>query len=441
MGGCLRRLVKGVLAVVLLALVVEAGLIALAAMVRQPPAGSAINPLTLAMTPVVVASAPAAAAASPHLPAPVPSAAAAVLLLPSPPPTPPAGQGHQPLSGSLAPARSVVTPLGAWSGYVVGGGPFTMVTGTFSVPNLAPSPANAAIAEWVGIDGWQGVKSLIQAGVWETYDASTGVVDILPWWEILPAPVQRITTMSVSPGQDVSVTIWQMTPTVWGIALTNDTTDQQFTIERAYSGPQATADWVVEAPVNLSAAAQYPLGLYTPAVTFSGVGVNGSQTAVDPIQIVSAGVPLSVPSALSPDGRSFSVAYGAAPPVPGPSCAGTDRHAAGQIAFGTSIDMSSLTLSCVSAAFPVGSTFAWRAQFAGPVTPGTLVVDVTRTGRAGSGATVVSQPEPITGSGASAYGAQADPGFLARLGPGTYLMRLLGADNAVLAEGRFAVTP
>jgi hypothetical protein len=216
---------------------------------------------------------------------------------------------------------AAATTSNNWSGYVVGPGPYTGVTGTFNVPNLAAAPIETFTAEWVGIDGSSN-GSLIQAGVTEVYDPSTNLVYTSAawgggaWWEILPAPWTPITSMAVKPGDSVTVTISQVTATLWEITLTDNTTGHSFTINQTYTGPLTSAEWIVEAPSS-ARGIQETLGEYSPAVTFSGLRMTGPETTSTPVTMVQGGVTVSVPSALTTAG--FSVAYVAAhAPTPSP---------------------------------------------------------------------------------------------------------------------------
>jgi hypothetical protein len=123
------------------------------------------------------------------------------------------------------------------------------------------------------------------------------------------------------------------------------------------------------------------------------------------------------------------------------SCTGSDNRVPGRIAFGTGLDLSSLALTCVTASFPSGSSWAWRADFTEPVTPGNVQVLIARTYNDGATEqTVYTELEVVATPNTNLFGAQADPGFLARLGPGTYMMEVL-AGTAPLANGTFNVTP
>jgi len=218
-----------------------------------------------------------------------------------------------------APARGVVVVGGLWSGYVVGDGPYTAVTGTFTVPNLVVSSTETAMAEWVGIDG-VGVgpnTPLIQAGVLEQTVPGTNAVKYRAWWEVLPDDPTTVHIpwgqVSVLPGHRVTVTIWQVSGPSWGITLTDDTTGQNYTRVRTYTGPHQSAEWIVEAPVNTTAGSVYTLGHYVPDVTFSNARFIGPRTLTEGLSIVQGGATVSVSSALSAD--SFTVGYGSETPA------------------------------------------------------------------------------------------------------------------------------
>jgi hypothetical protein len=215
----------------------------------------------------------------------------------------------------FASASSVPTVLSSnWSGYVELNGPFTTVTGTFSVPSLlAGTPHGDLLAEWVGIDGGNGDNSLIQAGFNESPDPSSpGGFDIQPWWEILPSAETFITSVQIRAGDQVTVDIDQISATQWSITLTDDTDGQSFTIDRNYSGPASTAEWIVEALTASGKVAT--LAPYTPVVNFSNLGFSAATTKLQEVVMVQDGSQVSTPSALTADG--FNVAYGNLAPRP-----------------------------------------------------------------------------------------------------------------------------
>jgi hypothetical protein len=196
-----------------------------------------------------------------------------------------------------------------WSGYVATAGPYTEATGSFTVPSLSPAtPAQDMVSEWVGIDGSDN-GSLVQAGVTEApepYD--TGVFDVFAWWEVLPFTSQPIPTMTVSAGDEVSVTIARVSGTSWTIHLTDRTNGQSYTQDVGYDGPGTSVEWIVEAPTESQTDQQLQLAPYSPAVNFGGLAATGSSAAITEVVMARQGQQVATPSGLGPAG--FSVAYG-----------------------------------------------------------------------------------------------------------------------------------
>jgi hypothetical protein len=101
------------------------------------------------------------------------------------------------------------------------------------VPSLVTgTPVADALAEWVGIDGVDD-SSLIQAGINEHVDPSNPSLFYLqPWCEILPAVQTPITSVALAPGDEVTVTIGQISGSDWGITLTDDTNGESYTTDQ-----------------------------------------------------------------------------------------------------------------------------------------------------------------------------------------------------------------
>jgi Peptidase A4 family len=199
-----------------------------------------------------------------------------------------------------------------WAGYATTGGPYTVVTGTFSVPRIAAgTPFYDRVAEWVGIDGASSSDlSLIQAGVSEYSDpvGSTGF-DVQPWWEVLPDPVTSITSVAVQAGQRVTVTIWELVGAKWEINLTDDNNGEKYaTPPLQYDGPRTSAEWIVEATTTCSyGCLTVGPAPYTPGVVFSGLGMTGREGSLDEVTMVKGKIEVSAPSALNAD--RFTVTY------------------------------------------------------------------------------------------------------------------------------------
>jgi hypothetical protein len=236
-----------------------------------------------------------------------------------------------------------------WSGYVVSSGPYSQVQGTFTIPTVTnAATCTEHVAEWVGIDGWNAPslpvnESLIQAGIDEsmtnpdTGTCTPGNYYVWPWWEVLPANETPITTVSVGPGDQVTVAISQVGgSTTWKIGLTDDTDGQSFSIDQTYGGPASSGEWVVEASstaacagsvqagANICQLAPYCVGSGSSCngpVPFSNMSIAGAETDWWQVFMAQNSATVATPSALG--AGSFSVAYtGTQNAVAGPVNAG-----------------------------------------------------------------------------------------------------------------------
>ena len=243
-----------------------------------------------------------------------------------------------------------------WSGYMVTtaatggctpatGVTYSSVSGTWTVPTVTKSSGGGGLlggltgagntysALWTGIDGVND-SNLIQAGTEQ--DVVGGSPQYGAWWEILPAPETVIPSITVRPGDAISVSIGKgaapCTSGQWLIAVTDSTADAQgrgspFTTCQSYSGQQTSAEWVVEAP--LVNGMQSSIANYGSALFDKGT-VNGASVALVPSEggelTASSGllglhttvksIP-SPPDTGAPAGDGFACAYGStAPPAP-----------------------------------------------------------------------------------------------------------------------------
>ncbi|MGH9107208.1 MAG: G1 family glutamic endopeptidase, partial [Acidimicrobiales bacterium] len=199
-----------------------------------------------------------------------------------------------------------------WSGYLLTDGPYTGVSGSFTVPRAAGGAPGPTVSEWVGVDGW-GDDDLIQAGVDEVPEGSRHAL-YEPWWEVLPGPQVLAPGVMVRPGDKVTVTLRQSAQGTWAITLTDNSDDDSFSANEPYEGPLSSAEWVVEANSSEDGTPTL-LAPYQPEVAFSDLGASGAQSGLTSVTMVQSGAPVSTPSALSAKG--FDVAYGKmAPPAP-----------------------------------------------------------------------------------------------------------------------------
>jgi hypothetical protein len=222
-----------------------------------------------------------------------------------------------------------------WSGYAVSAGPYSQIAGTFTVPSITgAATCTEHVAEWVGIDGWNAPSlpvdnALVQAGVDGsmtnpgTGACTAGKFYVWPWWEVLPAVETPITTVTVNPGDQVTVSISHVGgSTTWVISLTDDTDGQNFTSDQSYSGPASSGEWIVEASstgsckgdvragqdiCHLAPYCVGQTGSCAGPVPFSNMSIAGPEADWWQVSMVQNNATVATPSPLG--ANSFSVAY------------------------------------------------------------------------------------------------------------------------------------
>lgn len=197
-----------------------------------------------------------------------------------------------------------------WAGYALAGGPYRSVSGQWTVPTVSPTGRSSYSAQWVGVDGVSSA-SLIQAGSQANF--VNGTPRYSAWWEILPAPAVAIRTLTVRPGDVISVTIARVSSDRWRITL-KDGRSGSFTTIRDYAGPGTSAEWIEEAP--FIGWRFPPLAAHGPVI-FDNAKVNGGMARLstgDAGAMLRRGVLVDTPSAPDADGNGFAVAEQAIPP-------------------------------------------------------------------------------------------------------------------------------
>ena len=207
-----------------------------------------------------------------------------------------------------------------WSGYVATGGTYTSVTGTWVIAK--PDPKTPGIdATWVGIGGAD-TTDLIQAGTEATVNPD-GTVSYDAWTETLPQSTRTV-ALTVNGGDTVTVTLTEKSPGSWLIELKNVTTNKTYTTTLGYNSSKSSAEWIQEAPSLGRGIA--PLDSFG-SVKFSAAStvVGGQkQTAKNagakPVTMTNgSNQALAVPTAIGPDGSSFTVDRTSAPSTGGGS--------------------------------------------------------------------------------------------------------------------------
>jgi hypothetical protein len=239
-------------------------------------------------------------------------------------PAPPSAPAAVPPSASVAPVApapsSAQNSSHNWSGYAAAGGSFTGVTGTWTVPQLAPTGAPGVGATWVGIGGVNS-RDLIQAGT-QDVASGTGQSQFQAWIEMLPAPSQQI-PLAVAPGDSVTVSITRQASgsSAWQVAFKNNTSGQTYQTPVTYSSSLSSAEWVEEAPSGPNGVIPLDnfvsVGFSSATAIQKGQTVNLAQAGAQPITMLNAnGQSLAVPSGIGSDGASFSVSRTSASATP-----------------------------------------------------------------------------------------------------------------------------
>jgi Peptidase A4 family len=207
---------------------------------------------------------------------------------------------------------------GNWSGY---GGPsapgkkLTFASATWRVPSV--KKVTGFSSTWVGIDGFSN-PDLIQTGTEQ--DFSNGKLVYRAWWEILPAPETIIGSLTISPGDTMSAFVRNTSGSKWLISITDVTTGKNFSINKTYTGPGTSAEWIQEAPsgprgvLPLAHYKETEFSKLTVAVNFGAATNPQLAFPREAIAMVQKGLQVSTPSKPT-GGNSFNVAYGKKQPA------------------------------------------------------------------------------------------------------------------------------
>jgi hypothetical protein len=204
-----------------------------------------------------------------------------------------------------------------WSGYAVtpSGGGITAVSSTFTVPTAGLVPPGFA-ATWTGIGGYN-TSDLIQAGAAEQSSPSNPLLgdQYYAWYELLPASETQLTNCTgdanctVTPGDNITVNISQVSGDTWSIAMT-DAGKWSWSKDVTYTSSESSGEWILEAPTLVAQTTLANVGTahFGPTSTYTAGGVTHTIAEGDPTQIfLSPGlVNEATPSALASDGQSFN---------------------------------------------------------------------------------------------------------------------------------------
>lgn len=254
--------------------------------------------------------------------------------------------------GAAHVARADTSPSRStnWSGYSIGTTDpavpesFTDVTASWVQPKATCTAGqNDAAAFWVGLGGVDETStSLEQLGTEVDCNGSGTVATSDAWWEIVPAASVHI-PLKIFAGDHITAALVVNGETVT-MSLRDVTRKTRFSKVVTETQPLDTssAEWIAEAPSECSSSTRCRVLSLSQfgTVTFSNAAaigngvpgtINATTWAADPIDlvpesgahgIIDRGVPTSslgaAPTALSADGRSFSVSPALASSLLGP---------------------------------------------------------------------------------------------------------------------------
>ncbi len=221
--------------------------------------------------------------------------------------------------GQLLPTHGGTVDSLNWSGYAVTpGSGITAVSSSYIVPSAGLDPPGFA-ATWTGIGGYN-TSDLIQAGTGEDSAPSNPILgpQYYAWYELLPnseTPISGCTgdtSCTVTPGDDMSVQINNVSGNTWSIAIT-DSGKWSWSKNVTYSSSESSAEWILEAPTLVAQTLLANVGTqhFGPTSTYTKAGTTytiaqGNPTQIDLSPSPVGGVDEATPSALASDGQSFN---------------------------------------------------------------------------------------------------------------------------------------
>jgi len=229
---------------------------------------------------------------------------------------------HAPMRLHRAPSTPGSVESENWSGYAATGTAFTNAQGSWIVPKVkCADTLEAYSAFWVGIDGYSS-DTVEQTGTMSLCFLTEA--EYYAWYEFYPAGSVEITSVPVAPGDVISASV-NYNGSDFTITLTNQTTGKTYSKSATVASAQrSSAEWIAEAPstttgilplANFGTASfgdDYTDIAGTNYATDSSVTgpISDFGTSVEEITMVSsAGKTEALPSALSTDGSSFTVAW------------------------------------------------------------------------------------------------------------------------------------
>jgi hypothetical protein len=207
-----------------------------------------------------------------------------------------------------------------WSGYAVESNlssplnnAVNQVLGQWVVPAVTCTRSTTYSSTWVGIDGYSD-GTVEQTGTEQ--DCYRGKPVYYAWFETYPQPEYEITNLPVAAGNTMSASVQYTSPNLYTLTIKNMINGSSYSTTRRLAAQRQSAEWVQEAPSSWFGV--LPLANFG-TVNFTGSSANlAGQTGTisstnwqnDEItMLLNINTPKAIPSALSPDGSSFSVTW------------------------------------------------------------------------------------------------------------------------------------
>ena len=204
-----------------------------------------------------------------------------------------------------------------WSGYAATtAAPYHAITANWTVPSVSRTRQASYSAAWAGIDGFNN-SSLIQTGTEEDY--YSGSAHYGAWWTTSAQGfLEQTIAEPVTAGDPMTATITQVSGTSWSLTLADAASAHPWSFTKAltYSGPGASAEWIMEAPTvggRVAPMANYSTFAFDPGTVNGG---SPNLVASEGGELVQGRSVLSIPSAPDADQDGFASAYGSVAPAP-----------------------------------------------------------------------------------------------------------------------------
>lgn len=212
-----------------------------------------------------------------------------------------------------------------WSGYTVAryatGNSYTSASSTWVVPpaTMPTNKTSGYSSSWVGIGGFctnaactRVDRTLIQLGTEQ--DNVNGTASYYAWYEMLPNPEIKITSLVVNPGDTIVASLKVVSSSKhgqsWLLTLADTTNGQSWSQTFSYNSSLASAEWIEEAPYS---GGILPLANYGTA-TFDPGNVNGGQNPAlvpsDAVIMQNPNGQTSNPSSPDVDTDGFNACWG-----------------------------------------------------------------------------------------------------------------------------------